>query len=231
MNSVVSAGFLTSAVAKVPTGFIIRNDTQRAISLAHNAELVDRCEAGENFESTLNVSWSAAKVCDQYCHNWCWATSSAMVASNYVTVNCKADEVAIVEYIKGETGCTAGSQVGQQCSRCDDQWHDGGSAEEVADAIKYKSRLSHTPKNDLLSQTALDTALRAGPLVLCVMWQGGLGGHCIAVLGGSGGSYRIHDPEGYSATKKYCDLVTYRPAYGGVGHWTATVYNNRGIVV
>merc|ERR1719428_23978 len=98
--------------------------------------------------------------------------------------------------------------------------------ENIIDGIQFKSGASYT-KEGVMSQQQLDAALQKGPVVLGVQWTGG-GGHAITISGGSGGSYKGHDPEGYTINTNYGGLTTYKSPYGGTGKWTQSVYTNSG---
>lgn len=203
-----------AAHVSIPRGLLIKNDTEAEMEIARSRQFEKEFEDG-NYQSDLNVTRGMAN-CNQECSNWCWATSATMAASAFGGgSSCDAEE-----------GKVAGHEFHTTCSSCSSQCNKGGSTSEIADGIKLLSGHSYST-GGALSQSSLDSALRHGPVVVCVRWTVG-GGHAITVSGGSGGTYTGHDPEGYPINTNFGGLTTYRPPYarGYTGKWFASVHTN-----
>jgi hypothetical protein len=200
---------------KPPNGLIFKNATEIEMELKRNAQFEQEFLTG-NYKSTLDVSYSMNN-CDQECSEWCWATSATMCASAFGGgSDCARGEESVAGH---EWGLTCDSSCSSQCDR-------PGSTANIADGIKFLSGHSYST-GGVLSSSDLDSALQHGPVVLGVQWTSG-GGHAITISGVSGGTYKGHDPEGYTINADYSGLTTYRPPYGGTGKWTQSVYTNSG---
>merc|ERR1712224_278261 len=213
--SLASDNFPPNGYVKPPSGLIFKNATEIEHELKRNAKFEKEFLEG-NYKSTVDVSYSMTE-CDQICTNWCWATSASMCASAFGGgSNCNANEAAV-----------AGHEFHTTCdSSCSSTCNKGGTTAEIADGIKYLSGHSYTT-GGVLSQSALDSALQHGPVVVGVNWSPGSGGHATTLHGKSGGNYMIHDPEGEDHTVAYDGVTTYRPNYAGgsyTGKWFGTAY-------
>jgi len=199
----------------LPKGLIFGNATQIEQELKRNAQFEQEWKEG-NYISDLNMA-SSMTNCDQECDQWCWATSATMCASAFGSSgSCNRNEEKVASH-----------ELGRQCdSRCSGGCDQTGSDSNIVDGIKFLSGHSYS-SGGVLSQSQLDDALRHGPVVLLVKWNGG-GGHAVTVSGGSGGMYRGHDPEGYPIDANYGGLTSYSPSYGGRGKWAMSVYTNSG---
>jgi len=199
----------------LPKGVIFENATEIEQELKQNAQFPQECHEG-NYISDLNVSYSMSS-CDQECDEWCWATSATMCASAFgASGSCNRNEEKV-----------AGHEFGRQCdSRCSSSCDRAGNPNNIVNGIKFLSGHSYTV-GGVLSQSNLDSALRHGPVVMLVQWNGG-GGHAVTISGVSGGKYHGHDPEGYPINTNYGGLTSYHPSYGGRGKWAQSVYTNSG---
>jgi hypothetical protein len=203
-----------------PQGLLIKNATALKEELERNAQFEKEFLEGNGYKSSLEVSYSMTN-CNQECSNWCWATSATMCASAFGGgSSCEANEEKV-----------AGHEFGLSCdSSCSSSCNKGGTTDEIADGIKYLSGHSYSA-GGVLSQSSLDSALQHGPVTLAVYWTPGSGGHAIVINGVSGGTYKGHDPEGYSINTGYSGLTTYEPPYASgsyVGKWGGSVYTNSG---
>merc|ERR1711957_944970 len=151
--------------------------------------------------------------CDQVCTEWCWATGATMVASHFTSVSsCGEDEARV-----------AGEVFGNPCSTsCPSSCNQPGSFDNILTGIELLSGVSYAkgdPPGGAISQSALDSALALGPVVVGVYWH----------YGKSGGNYQIHDPEGEDHAVAYSGVTNYEPSYGKAqgytGMWVASAYS------
>lgn len=201
----------------LPRGMIFEgNSTDMQIAFDHCDQLVK--EFAEESPSNTYIQRSVAH-CSQYCDQWCWATSATMCASAHGGgSNCNSNEGKVVSKAVGRS-CSTSSCKDNKCNR-------GGMDSEIAAGIRLLSGHSYTTGH-ALSRSALDSALKHGPVTLHISWSGG-GGHAIMVESVSGGKYRGFDPwppqKGTSISASYDGLAHYKPKYGGSAKWTSTIY-------
>merc|ERR1739845_264248 len=192
-----------------------------ANQMALNEQYEEEFATG-NYVGPANITSGSFKSCNQVCSNWCWATGATIAASAFTGVsNCGSDEESVAEYVYG-TPCS---------TSCPSNCNKGGTTSDIANGARYLSGHSYT-SGGVLSQSALDSALQHGPVVVGVSWSPGSGGHAITLHGKSGGNYKIHDPEGEDHTVAYDGVTTYRPDYAGgsyTGKWFGTAYTTSGL--
>merc|ERR1712048_1074415 len=208
-------------IRPAPNGLVIDlSPEEMATQMALNEQYEEEFATG-NYVGPVNMSSGSFKSCNQVCPNWCWATSATMASSAFTSVSCASDEEAVAEYIFG-TPCSTSCPA-----NCDK----GGSIGDIASGIRYLSGHSYS-SGGVITQSALDSALQHGPVVVGVTWSvSGGGGHAITIHGKSSGNYKIHDPEGEDHTVAYSGVTTYRPNYAQgtyTGKWIQTAYTTSG---
>jgi hypothetical protein len=224
----------SNVTQQMPTGVVYKNETDLALKLLRNEELMHEPVQNGN----CNGDWThKMPACYQVCSDWCWATSVTMTGDYYKGQNnCQGFECAV-----------AGHEFGQQCcpwSRsCHNRYNDpgsscnrGGTDSQMADAASYFTggRFTH---GGPLSQAKLDSALNSKRVVMIhVAWQGG-GGHALVIGGCGNGLYYLHDPWGWYGTMglpqpktwqalTYQQLLEYCPvgSRGQCGRWVGSIF-------
>jgi hypothetical protein len=190
--------------------------------MALNRQFLQEFES-ESYVSTVEVSFGIMK-CSQKCSEWCWATSATMAASAFgAGGKCIENEAKVAGHVL-HTTCSASDPCTSACNKA-------SNLKGAADGIRFLSNKQYQVQQSSLSNSALDNAVKKGPVLVEVHWESGRGGHIVTLYGASGGNYKIHDPHGEDHTVSYDGILKYKGHSGRYGDWTGTAHVGNGMPV